>query len=150
MQILPNGVSYRIKTIDELVNRIHALLENKGSDHRINHEQKEIASKFMSNLNGAFASEEIITALKDLVSLKSVDLTVKEKGWKQVLRIWSYLRSFKEKVLGQEGYGKHKFPGLGQEEINETIASFRKVTGRFDTVRAISTQRECYYLSVKN
>jgi len=149
-QILPNGVSCRIRTIEELIERIHTLIQNVTPEKSYNNEPKKVAAQFMSNMDGAFGSEKIIEALKNLVSGQNEGIGVKEKCWKQVWRGWSNLRSMKEKLFNQKDYGNHKFPGLSHEELKETISSFQKVTGRFESVRTQSTREDCYCLTVKD
>lgn len=156
--VLPNSVSINVSTSEELISTIAALQkEPEKGGKAITRDNVEFAHEYITALDGLYASERILSVLRDMSSLSE-----KSNGKKRnsigflISQIRNDHRSFVKSVLkglgidisrGRE-YKKQKFPGLTLEEVEDAIGTLAGISEEFYGIRAerLKGTDSCYLI----
>jgi surface carbohydrate biosynthesis protein len=145
---LPNGISSKAFSPDELIVLIKRVLEDSARYVREEHENPKastLIAEYIMSVKGPTACENIVTALSRMVErdpqLKNQTSVSPSEKIKRRLDVYAMstkrmINRLRRSATGGEAYLKQKFPGLMLEEIEQMIEAFRQVTGRFQGVEA--------------
>jgi len=160
---LPNGISSKAFSPDELTVIIKKVLEDSAGYVRDEHENPQanaLIAEYIKNVNGPTACENIISALKGMVErdpqLKNQTPVSPSERLRRRLDVYAMstkrmLNRLRKSASGGGAYLKQKFPGLMLEEIEHLIEAYKQVTGRFQGVEARSypAAPSCFLISQK-
>lgn len=141
---LPNAVSREVNSLEELVITIKN--ESIGGQSRSAPSAsgaQAVAQACYGGLSGPYASENIVKNLLDLSIAPRPYASCWLRGvWNAAgLRFWSPIRSLLRLVFKGHNvfdpYIHQKFPSLELPEVQETIRSLARVSGRFSTIEVM-------------
>ena len=160
---LPNGISSKAFSPDELIVLINRVLKDSAKyvlDEHENPQANSLIDEYIKSVHGPTACENIISTLKGIVErdlqLKhqmpvSANERLKRRLNVYVMSSKRIVNRLRKSASGGEDYLKQKFPGLVIEEIEQVIEAFKKATGRFQGVEArpYSGAPPCFLISKK-
>jgi len=136
---LPNMLSEQALTLDALLNMLEQhFTNNRDSQAAADTGKREIASRYITGLNGPLSCERIIASLDTVqipqktMKIASYQLYTKMKDVRN--SIVGMLRQ-KAKDAHKIKYRLQKFPGIEVDEVQQAISKFYCLTGRFSDVR---------------
>jgi surface carbohydrate biosynthesis protein len=137
---LPNLLSEQALTLDALLDMLEQYLtNNRGVQETVDDRKQEIASRYITGLDGLLSCERIVASLntvqipKKTVKMASYQLYTKMKNMKS--RSVGMFRQ-RAKETHKMKYRIQKFPGIALDEVQQAISKFHSLTGRFSNVRA--------------
>jgi surface carbohydrate biosynthesis protein len=163
---LPNEVSRKAINIENLIDTIN-LIVSKGADTIVdeNRKKRQIVDPYLKGLDGAFASDRIVEALKQLDVAPQPFAPSASRRILQVLQsLWPLikfrLRDIKDRFVIvsdiqdkippqtlhniQKRYAEQKFPGMSLEEVEQTISKFQCASGRFTSIGVEKIGHNCF------
>ncbi len=139
---LPNKLSYSASDEAELIHHISDVINNKKIP--FNYDEKvHFAEKYISNIEGKYASEAILDCL-DTIELTQypANFPIEKKLSEYLTDIYTFLNPsiYKE-------YKFQKFPYLKKSEIEEILYDFQSTTNQFFNIKIgkISKDLFCIY-----
>lgn len=157
---LPNAVSKKASSVDELITLVRKVLEDPvGYVHKesSNADANALVENYIAALSGPSACENIISELSQLAAenpllqnRKSVSTT--EKMWWKLedcaISVKRILRRIAKGRAGGYAYVRQKFSGLELEEVQQVADSFRQITNRFDhvAIQKVSGTKSCFLI----
>lgn len=148
-QPLPNELSLECKRPSHLLDLVDDILI-RGHDFpklSLKPERRGVERLHVTGMEGPFASERIVN---HLLQLKSVEVPAIEnpeppipllkRGWRSILRL--VRRPDPQDIA----YQNKKFPGLELEEVQDCLARFQLITGRFDCINIRPLGPNCFHL----
>lgn len=154
---LPNALSFEELTLDGLLNRVEQFLSNNGaalpSD---NPKKQEIAARYMTGLDGLFASDRIVERLK---TIQLSHNTCGIASYHLYLNIKNVTRGIVRKVIPakptetlKQGlqikkYRAQKFPDMELAEVQQAISKIQQLTGRFVEVQVTQIDKKLFRIS---
>lgn len=140
---LPNMLSEQALTRDVLLDMLEQNLTNNRGSQVADARKQEIASRYITGLNGSLSCERIIASLNAVqipqktVKIASYQLYTKMKKVRsEAVRM---LRK-KAKDAHKMQYRLQKFAGLALGEVQQAITKLQRVTGRFSEVRTVQLE----------
>ncbi len=148
---LPNALSIKTTTIDQLYAAVDNYINDPNYGFPEDRNTKlEISHKYMTGLDGNFASERILDVLDnddiDPDTYKElVPTTIKENvhnletgisssiigRMQKRLSSWGSMPKQSEIELQYDAYAKQKYPGITLQEMQEKLLRLRLITNRF-------------------
>ena len=154
---LANALSEQTFTLESLLEKLEQILQHTWNpDAEAVRERRKIAQYYMHSLKGPLASERIVAELQSLPLRNSWQITAYrsyaqcKKLARKILKPQIF-RTASEEQSSETGiktqYIQQKFPGLTLEEIQQTMAMLRKVTGRFSTLHVTQLEENMFLIS---
>lgn len=141
---LPRAVSQLAESFEELCERVEAMLLRDAGRAYVVESARQQLRPYVSALEGPFASEAILDRLAGLEVAGGNRLFRIQKRAYHLLR--SLRRKAKRPVSSGMKYAKHKFPPTPVTEVEETVAAFRRISGRFAAVSVSALGNSCFRL----
>ena len=147
---LPNFLSCRARSQQELFALISQCLETNQPLPQTDAQWKEI-SRFIGATNGPFASEQIAQHIRELSQrdcnglLSSPMSRFSGKFLSRLRKMEKDLRYLWPGHKSSKAYNIHRYPGLKLGEVQSRVASFAKITGKFETL-SVNHCREHIFL----
>ena len=143
---LPNAVSHPAYTLDELVELVRMLTNGEAIPGFTADEvarRKATLESYVEGFRGPLASERIVNALTDVpLEAQSLDQSGLKRWSMMKTDVVSSLRSSAAAAAGRvvvgRAYQRHKFPGLGIEELRSSLAELSRYTERLRGIEPIS------------
>ena len=145
---LPKALCDVCPTEDELLSRINQIISGKYSMPENN---RQILSKHIANLDGAFAADKIISAIDSNYTqtqyrhnLLSRITGITQNNTRTVIKYFNGKRSSHR---NSSQYHKHRFPAIDTDYIQNRIERLNHLTGRFSNLNTSSLSRHIFQLS---
>ncbi len=139
---LPNKLGFEATSDAELVRMIREILSGKLTKPSDFEAQRAFAKHYIANVDGPLACETVMKTLEqlDIAPVEGRFNATIDVLKRSVRRVRSFLRP-------RSAYEKKKFPGISRKEIEDIIAGFQRVSGRFSGVIAkqIEVDGFCVY-----
>lgn len=135
---LPNRVSINADTPDELLEALRDVIDGKRPMPINDAEIRAEVRRFVASIDGATATDRIVEALAPLRDAPQKPLTAGQTyasirdGAEQAAR--GAARRVLAPLRSSSGYARQKFSGFDTVEIEERVARFQALTGRFGAV----------------
>lgn len=146
---LPNDVSFEAFDLNELLETLRGVIN--GETHLKTPEREMLIQRNLAGIAGAFASERILDVIEDLdeqIQLRRPGIAQYLRGrYRASSRARAKLRN--ANVPGHKNnseYQRHRFPGIALSEVQERIARFGKLLGRFDAVRTSQVSENIFQI----
>ena len=146
---LPNDVSFEAFDLNELLETLRGVIN--GETHLKTPEREMLIQRNLAGIAGAFASERILYVIEDLdeqIQLRRPGIAQYLRGrYRASSRARAKLRN--ANVPGHKNnseYQRHRFPGIALSEVQERIARFGKLLGRFDAVRTSQVSENIFQI----
>lgn len=157
---LPNAVSRKASSLDELAVLVREVLENPSGDiHRAggNTRSNDLVDAYITGANGPMACENIVSALSGLTDrispLRSKKLgssaqIIRKKLEDRAILAKRILRRIIKGRTGGYAYLRQKFPGLKLEEVQQFTDCFKEVRNSFGCIkiREVSGSKSCFLI----
>ena len=151
---LPNAVSIRTNSPDEIISAIGLITDHPDSANLANRPaQMQVAGQYMTAITGPFAADRIIDALEtlnvepDFYPAKVAE-PVGAPGSQEIAGRSKSLRSFLSNLRNRSSelklskaekiqleYARQKFPGISLEDVQTRISRLREITNRFAAIQ---------------
>ena len=154
---LPNALSQRVTTCQELVEHLSRVLTHQASSS-INgsSEKAKLVEQYLSCLTGRFASEQIMDTLEHFddtasypkPSFSKVVLTKSYSAARKLRRTFN--AQFRMANLNRSQryeYLQHIFPEIEYDTIKEHVERFQRILGRFSTIKVRSLDKSIFEIS---
>ena len=151
-QRLPNAVSIPVKKIDELIERVRAILNKEHRPAEGKSRRALFFQRYVAGYRGALSSELI---LKELQKLGPTDGgnrgSARKFIYRNAQRFGNPIKKAIDRIRypGSDQYHLQKFPGLNKGEIAEACLKLRKVTGRFENIGVHHVGGTCFCIRRK-
>jgi surface carbohydrate biosynthesis protein len=141
---LPNSLSHQAATMDELIALVGAIRDRDGvPGFTVQEEERRraIVSRFITSVDGPWASDRIVNSLGRLPATSQPNRTsAMSRVSMGATDMISALRTAGARargnvVVGTE-YRRHKFSGLELHEVQQTLDELKDVSGRFQGIKA--------------
>ena len=144
---LPNALSANAFSLEELFSGLDSRHKMRENGVLWTKDQYDIAGRYMIGLTGKMAAERVANQIAEFAatlpntgfSKTQRTLALAKRNWRKVLHV------IREKRIVSDGYELQKFPGLNEEEIQETFGRLWKVQGQKGTVRIRPFVKNCYW-----
>lgn len=157
--ILPNKVSRKVTSYDELETGISEAIEVESPSHELSGNQHDLLESYFRNTdaNGAKRVTAVIDGVEqnDTWNNGNLDVSAKKRLKRTLKRFGLHhpyhalLRLLTDRT--QEGYNAQKFPGIERTEIRNQIAAMKRLDDRFSdlevTVERSKVANDCYWLA---
>jgi surface carbohydrate biosynthesis protein len=146
---LPNAVSYRIHSAEELCATVRAILAGEVGPLDIS-ERRKVLDQHLSALDGPLASERMIAVLEEAGFNRqqppAAPFTDYIRGWieNQVRTVKKQRNMRKPGHRNNIAFHNHRFPGISVEEIQNRVSRFGRLLNRFDKVRVEQHSRHIF------
>jgi len=158
--VLPNAVSIQTTTEDDLMGTLEGILRESGHTRREKPRDPEsefLARRYITSVEGPFASERIVSELKNLTNgVRQTSETFQSSSKRRIRVTREDLLSQAKTLLNRvgirrfrgRGYQQQKFPGISLAEIQEALAAFQKAARRFHGVKVRRAKKaaSCYWI----
>ena len=158
--VLPNAVSIRTTTADELMGMLERILrepDNMRREKLRGPKSESLARRYIASFEGPFASERIVSELKNLINgVRQTSETFQASSKMRIRMTREDLLSQAKALLNRmgirrlrgRGYQQQKFPGISLAEIQEALAAFQKAADRFHRVKVRRAKKgaSCYWI----
>jgi surface carbohydrate biosynthesis protein len=138
---LPNSLSLSADSDDALLETVEDLLEHPERA-AATRQQNEIASNYFAALDGPLAADRTADELIRL-RVEGAGRTKPGLPVRLVARASATVREVEKRInerrpnhKNSRDYTRHRFPGIAVEAVNEQIADYSRMLGRFETLRA--------------
>ena len=148
---LPNALSIKTNSIDQLISSIDLSINNQNNLDQVEKEKMvRIAHQYMTGINGKFASERILDTLDHFdikpdtykkLAPKTITAEYHNKETRTPFKIMDgIVNKFSgkgtnpktwEKEIQYDAYAKQKYPGITLQEMQDKLASLVRITGKF-------------------
>lgn len=148
---LPNGLSHAAHTTDQVRELLAAILDGRlgmvAPDVR-----QGLFDRHLAATQGALACDRVLDVF---LASGYADRTPERMGSLVWLRAWSAARyrTLKKRINSMRphhrnnaAYHRHRFPGVTVTELNDRIARFGKLLGRFGGVRAEARSPHVFHI----
>lgn len=148
---LPNLLSHRSFDLPDLIATVRAQLDGTLPDDPTEHaKREELIDQYVASRSGAFASEQITRVVENLAEepLRPAPLTKRlparaiADGMALIQRIQAYWPGNHNNRV----FLRHMFPGASLEDVEQTVASYGELLGRFGGVRTRELYRNVFEL----
>lgn len=157
---LPNALSRRSSSLDELTNLIEEMINiDWGYDNGRydNSDTMHLFEHYVQGVNGPTACENIISALSRLGTehtllqeqkVSSLFINVRRRIEAHAVSAKHILERCVKKSGGLHEYVRQKFPGLNLGEVRQSVNRFRELTNRFANVKVerIPGTKSCFLI----
>jgi surface carbohydrate biosynthesis protein len=134
---LPNAVSTRAHTVDDLVRGVHSVIEGRRPSPPDTRERWDSVRRSVNNASGRLAGEQIVEVLSELCDSRppaKPDRLSYLNAWSRFTarRSLSRLRNMVRPDRNLQGYMNQKFPGLSLQEIEHQLRVISQAAGHRD------------------
>lgn len=145
---LPNALSENAFSMPELLSALEGRTTVRERGALWTAEQWQTAERYMTGLSGATAAERVA---EEIVGLSAAGAEsrrgARERIWAEAKRGWRVaLQAWREYRRPTDGYAAQKFPGIGSEELRETLARMMKLSGIRAGYRLRRFAKNCHWL----
>ena len=146
---LPNGVSVEVFDLEGLISTLGRIIECE--EPLKTPERERLLGRHLTGIDGPFASERILDALAEL----DEQLDWRWPGVRRYLSgyyrasVRAYEKRRNANIPGHKNnleYQRHRFPGLQLAEVQQRIARFGGLLGRFGRVRASQLHENIFHI----
>lgn len=147
---LPNALSEQALTCEALLDRLDQHLTNgRGVQSTVDDRKREIASRYITGLDGPLTCERIVASLNKVQFPQKTLGIISYQLWTKMKKMMKKERKRVVKMITQKAdydhrmqYRRQKFPGIEVDEVQQSIAKFRHVTGRFSDFQVIQLEKD--------
>jgi surface carbohydrate biosynthesis protein len=148
---LPNLVSEEFDTAEELCAAAQQVLEHRNNDPHLSAENRRHLEHHMAALDGALSCERILAAIdenRDRLEAWPMPGIIESLSGHIGVLARNARRAATTRMKGRSSatYTAHKFPGLEAALVNERMARFRAVLGRFQDIEARMVRPDIFTL----
>lgn len=134
---LPNAISTRVHSVDDLLREISNMLEGKVPSPSGDRERKELVRCYVANASGRLAAERIVEVLSDLHDARQPrrpDPISYLNAWSRITARQSLarLRDIVRRDRNLHSYMDQKFPGLSLQEVEDQLRAISQAGGFSD------------------
>lgn len=162
--VLPNAISRKVHTEDELVDLLKKALADPSGYALQDHQDADVIAfveNYIKGLNGPTASENIVSALRELADRYpqmnhprrvSAFSSIRRKIRSYAHVIKPILRRIIKGNTGGSGYLRQKFPGLDLQEVRQVSALLNNMKDSFTSIKvqAVPGTNSCFLISRDN
>ncbi len=139
---LPNSLSHSVTDEAELIDLVRDIVTGRTDALTATQQQDQVAAKYFAALDGQLAAERtadaLIKILEEREDRSRPGLLGRLDG-----RTRAKVRAFEKRVnelrprhKNSKAYSRHRFPGIQVGEVNNQIARYKDILGRFDKITA--------------
>jgi surface carbohydrate biosynthesis protein len=152
---LPHQLSEQECTLEGVLERVERYLTH-GEDARPagDGEKRKIAARYVTGMEGPFSCDLTVKSLGNITLRRQ---TLEERWYQAYMkgkRVGkSLLKSLLQRKTSHKAdndivaeYRRQKFPGISADEMQRSVAKFRRLTGRFVSVEVIQLEKNLFRL----
>ncbi len=139
---LPNSLSHSVTDEGELIELVRDIVTDRKDPLAATQDQDKVATKYFTALDGPLAAERTADTLIDILDKRASRSRpgligrADGKARAAIRAMEKRLNELRPHHKNSKAYSRHRFPGIGLDEVNAQIARYRDILGRFDRLAA--------------
>ena len=149
---LPNAVSHQCETLEQLYDRVDAIIQGKAppTDPAA---VMTVLTDYLVHEKDRLSVDHIVDILQEIAGRNTGGMApsagARYSAWcaAELRGLGKWLRSFRSNDIYSNWHQRQQFPELELAQVDEKIARFKNVLGRFKDVKATVVQKDIFLVS---